>query len=141
LPSQKLLTTPAPFQNLFWFVISGNDSGFYTGYRSVFDEDSMQWKFSPRNEHLLAAYANRPDIRRLKRFSNGFYTVNYRKDSLQFNDLRFGQIIGWQDSREEFAFHYYVQYPEENHLVVQRGRFDKLGQIKLTEYLSRIFGN
>jgi len=41
-----------------------------------------------------------------------------------FNDLRFGQILGWQHPEGKFVFHYYLQHPGDNTLVVQRGRFE-----------------
>jgi len=33
----RYFTTPAPLQNWLWYVVAGNDSGYYVGYRSVFD--------------------------------------------------------------------------------------------------------
>jgi len=32
------LTTPAPLQSWLWFIAAGTDSGYYIGYRSVFDK-------------------------------------------------------------------------------------------------------
>jgi inner membrane protein len=137
---EKYLSTPAPFQNLLWFVAAGNDSGFHVGYRSVFDKGPMQMNFFPRNEHLLAPYRGSDDLYRLKQFSQGFYTASVRNDTLMFNDLRFGQVIGWVDPSERFAFHYYLQYPDANGLVVQRGRFEKLHCVKVSDYWARMLG-
>ncbi|MFN6374619.1 MAG: metal-dependent hydrolase, partial [Chitinophagia bacterium] len=50
-------------------------------------------------------------------------TVEKQQDTLVFNDLRFGQINGWQNPRSGFTFHYYLSHPEDNDIVVQRGRF------------------
>ncbi|MDO9377099.1 MAG: metal-dependent hydrolase, partial [Ferruginibacter sp.] len=66
-----------------------------------------------------------PDLQKLVRFSQNYYTAEYYGDTLIFNDLRFGQVIGWHSPRERFAFHYFLQYPKDNVLVVQRGRFAK----------------
>jgi inner membrane protein len=59
----------------------------------------------------------------LKQFSQGYYTVENWGDTLVFNDLRFGQINGWQNPKSRFAFHYYLSHPQDNDLIVQRGRF------------------
>lgn len=141
LSAGKILTTPAPFQNLLWFVAAGNDSGFHVGYRSVFDKGPLQLNFFPRNEQLLAPYSGRDDLYRLKQFSQGYYTASVRNDTLMFNDLRFGQVIGWQDPSERFAFHYFLQYPDENTMVVQRGRFEKLHCVSFSDYWARMIGS
>jgi len=146
LKAQKIgydshLTTPAPFQNLLWFVAAGNDSGFHVGYRSVLDTGKMPFVFFPRNESILIPYAGRDDLKRLKLFSQGFYTASIHNDTLMFNDLRFGQVIGWASPEERFVFHYYLDYPDENDLVVQRGRFEKLNTISPWDYCSRALGS
>ena len=138
----RYFTTPAPLQNWLWFVVAGNDSGYYVGYRSLFDSKRfMPFEYFPRRDSLLAPVKNSDDLLRLIRFSQQFYTVEKYSDTLVFNDLRFGQVIGWQSPRERFAFHYYLQYPDENALVVQRGRFAKWDWGALRSLWKRIRGN
>jgi inner membrane protein len=123
---ERYFTTPAPLNNWLWYVVSGNDSGYYVGFRSVFDkEKKINFQFFPRNDSLLQPVADHEDLQRLKRFSQQFYTVEKWNDTLVFNDLRFGQIIGWQEPRERFVFHYFLSHPQDNKVVVQRGRFAK----------------
>lgn len=122
----KYFTTPTPLNNLLWFVAAGNDTGFFIGHISVFDrEKTLKLQFFPQNDSLLKDIRDETEINNLKRFSQGFYTVEKRNDTLVFNDLRFGQIIGWHDAKEKFVFHYFLQRPQANDLVVQRGRFAK----------------
>lgn len=122
----RYFTTPAPLQNWLWFVVAGSDTGYYTGYRSIFEIDQdLKLNWFPRNDTLLHGLESIKEIENLKRFSQGFYTIDKFHDTLVFNDLRFGQVIGWHDPRERFAFHYFLQFPDENTLVVQRGRFAK----------------
>lgn len=78
---------------------------------------------------------------KLVQFSRQFYTVALRNDPLIFNDLRFGQVIGWQNSGAPFAFHYFLQYPEQNKLVVQRGRFAGWNWQPTKSLYERIKGN
>jgi inner membrane protein len=80
-----------------WYIAAGNDSGFYVGYRSVFDKKKeIHFQYFPRNEALIKPLTDHVDIQQLIRFSQGFYTVENWGDTLIFNDLRFGQMIGWQ---------------------------------------------
>lgn len=142
IPHERFFTTPAPLQNWLWFVVSGNDSGYYVGYRSVFDhKKQIDFHYFPKNKKLLASLNDRDDIVKLKQFSRQFYTVEQWNDTLVFNDLRFGQVIGWQDPTGRFAFHYFIQYPDENKLVVQRGRFAKWDWNVVKNFWKRIKGN
>jgi inner membrane protein len=137
----RYFTTPAPLQNWLWFVVAGNDSGYNVGYRSVFDgKNKLQLTWFPRNTALLDTFQNKKEVQQLIRFSQQFYTVEKREDTLMFNDLRFGQVTGWQDPKEQFAFHYYLQPEMDNRLVVQRGRFAKWDNKALRSFFRRIKG-
>ena len=138
----RFFSTPAPLQNWLWFVVAGNDTGYYTGYISVFDsKKNMEFHYFPRNNELLSLVKNNDDVPKLLRFSKGFYTIEKHTDTLLFNDLRFGQIIGWQNPAEHFAFYYYLQPQLDNTLVVQRGRFAKWDKQSIQSLLRRIRGN
>ena len=144
IPHQRYFTTPAPLQNWLWYVVSGNDSGYYVGYRSVFDSrKQMDFHFFPSNRYLLETDSLRhdPDLQRLKRFAQEFYTVEKWSDTLVFNDLRFGQEVGWLDPAGKFAFHYYLNLPGDNTLVVQRGRFAGWNSAAFKSMGQRIAGN
>jgi inner membrane protein len=62
-------------------------------------------------------------------------------DTLVFNDLRFGQMIGWKDPSARFVFHYFLQHPDNNKFIVQRGRFTGWNMNALKSLLKRIRGN
>ncbi|MBC7536265.1 MAG: metal-dependent hydrolase [Ferruginibacter sp.] len=138
----RYFTTPAPLQNWLWFVVAGNDSGYYVGFRSLFDtKKEIPFQFFARNDSLLTAAKRTEGIQQLTRFSQGFYTLEKCQDTLVFNDLRFGQNMGWQHPGARFVFHYYLSYPKENALVVQRGRFEGWNVQTLRFLLKRIKGN
>jgi inner membrane protein len=135
-------TTPAPLQNWLWFVVAGDEKGYHVGYRSVFDsKKEMTFEYFSRNDSLLQPYQQQENVQQLIRFSQQFYTVDKWNDTLLFNDLRFGQVIGWQNPKEKFAFHYFLQYPEQNKLVVQRGRFQGWSRQTVEALIKRIKGN
>jgi inner membrane protein len=139
---ERYFTTPAPLQNWLWYVVAGNDSGYYVGFRSLFDRrKKIDFQYFPRNDSLLRAVTDHEDLQKLVRFSQEFYAVEKYNDTLVFNDLRFGQIIGWQDVKEQFVFHYYLQHPNDNKLVVQRGRFAKWNREVISGLFRRIKGN
>jgi inner membrane protein len=124
IPSDHYFTTPTPFNNFLWYVVSSDSTGSYVGYRSVFDSDvDLNFEFFPRNDSLLASVTDKRELDKLLRFSQGYYTVAEQGDTLVFNDLRFGQMLGWKERRAGFVFHYYLNPGLDNKLVLQRGRF------------------
>lgn len=138
----RYFTTPAPLQNWLWYVVAGTDSGYYVGFRSLFDRsDSIPLQYFTRNDSLLRPITDHADVRRLIRFSRQFYTVEKWNDTLVFNDLRFGQVMGWNDPRGKFVFHYYLQHNADNMLVVQRGRFEGWDRKNIKLLWRRIKGN
>ncbi|HEX5111206.1 MAG TPA: metal-dependent hydrolase [Saprospiraceae bacterium] len=125
IPQERYFTTPAPLQNWLWFAVSGNDDGYAVGYLSVFDkQDPVSFRYFPRNDSILKPFAENDDVRRLLQFSQQYYTVEKWHDTIVFNDLRFGQETGWDNPNNKFVFHYYLNFPKSNDLVVQRGRFE-----------------
>lgn len=142
IPHDRYFTTPAPLQNWLWFVVAGNEDGYYTGFRSLFDKtDTIAFSYFPRNKQLLDTVSDHENIQKLIRFSQDYYTVEKWGDTLVLNDLRFGQIIGWQEPRGRFVFHYFLSHPNNNDLIVQRGRFDKWSWQVAKDFLRRIAGN
>ena len=138
----RFLTTPAPLQNWLWYIVAGTDSGYYVGYRSVFEHSNkLALEFFPSNDSLLQPVEHTKEVEQLIRFSQHFYTVEKKRDTLIFNDLRFGQIIGWQNPKEQFVFYYFLQPKIDNTLVVQRGRFAKWDEESFKSMVRRIRGD
>jgi inner membrane protein len=138
----RYFTTAAPLQNWLWFVVAGSDSGYYVGYRSVFDKaERIEMQYFPANRSFLDHAPDQKEVEQLVRFSQGYFTAVQKNDTLIFNDLRFGQVVGWANPNEAFAFHYYLQPAVDNRLVVQRGRFAKWNWKALSLFCKRISGN
>jgi len=138
----RYFSTPAPLQNWLWYVVAGNDSGYHVGFRSLFDQKKeISFQYFPRNDSLLKPVSDHEDLQKLIRFSRQFYTVEKWNDTLVFNDLRFGQIIGWHDPHQKFVFHYFLQHPKDNKLVVQRGRFSNWDKETFMSLIKRVRGN
>ncbi|RYG53873.1 MAG: metal-dependent hydrolase [Chitinophagaceae bacterium] len=137
----EYFTTPTPFNSWLWFVIAKGQDGYYISYRSVFDSKKpMRFEYFPRNEKLLTRIYNQEEIKDLLRFADGYYTVEQKNDTTTFNVLRFGQVIGWHNPREKFAFYYFLDCPGSNEVVAQRGRFEKWDRETISSFFQRIRG-
>ncbi len=135
-------STPAPLNNFLWYLVAKNDSGFYMGYRSVFDKsDEVKLNFRQKNESLISSIPADPDILKLKRFSKGYYALEKINDTLYFNDIRFGTTGGWADSTRSFVFRYSLEKEANNDLVIQRGRMESAGKEALSSLWERVCGN
>lgn len=138
----QYFTTPTPLNNWLWYVVAGNDSGYHIGYYSVFDKQKrIDLHYYPKNDFLLDTIKDHIEVQRLLRFSQGFYTVEKWNDTLVFNDLRFGQVVGWYKPQAKFAFHYYLEHKYNNKFVVQRGRFAEWNWKTTRSLIKRIKGN
>ncbi|MFT3824411.1 MAG: metal-dependent hydrolase [Chitinophagaceae bacterium] len=141
LETRRHFTTPVPLNNMLWYVVTESDSGYYIGYRSVFDgKNNIRFKYFPRREELLQGIQDKEEVNLLVRFSKGYYTIEKNHDTLTFNDLRFQQIAGWHNPVAPFVFHYYLQDAEGNEMVIQRGRFAGWNKAVMGSLWKRMWG-
>jgi inner membrane protein len=164
----RYFTTPTPLNSLLWYVVAADSNGDeYTGYRSVFDAPGrpIVFRLRPGGDSLVPAAGDgaaraggsggvqaredgmvrglhdRQDIGYLLRFAQGYYTVERWGDTLVFNVPRFGEMRGWDDPEARFVFHYYLNDPGHNGMVVQRGRLAGWDRKAWQDFLRRIGGN
>jgi len=139
----SFMTTPSPLNNILWYVIAKTDSGYYTGYYSIFDSDKkIKFRYFPRNENLIDYFSPDPIIDKLKFFSNGFYCVSKKdNDEIYFNDLRFGQAAGWARPDSRFVFSYNLKNVTDNLVVMRRTKLDVSWSEAFKSLLKRMKGN
>jgi inner membrane protein len=137
------MTTPAPLNNALWYMIAKNDTGYYTGYYSIFDSNKkILFRDVPKNEMLLDNFPNDPVIEKLKFFSNGFYSFNKKDtDEIYFNDLRFGQAAGWARPDSRFVFSYRLKNVDNNAVVLRRTNLDISWKEAFKSLWKRMMGN
>jgi inner membrane protein len=137
----RYFTTPVAFNNMLWYCVAETETGYYIAYRSIFDKTgNMKFTYFPQQRWLINAIDTEDEVVDLMEFSQGFYTIEQEPDALVFNVLRFGRVAGWESRETEFTFHYYLQRPEKNNLVVQRGRFAELNLKTAQSLFKRIKG-
>jgi inner membrane protein len=142
----RYFSTPTPLNTWLWYAVAATDNGYYVGYRSVFEAPGELTSFTyfPRQDSLLKTTDDPAAVLALQKFANGFYTVDRRggaagNDTVRFNVLRFGQILGWQDPQTPFTFQYYLDRNFDNFLVMQRGRFTGWNRSTVDGLLNRIW--
>lgn len=119
------MTTPTPLNNFLWYDLARTDHGFYIGYRSIFDTTpEMQLTFIPRNDSLLADFRNDRGVQKLIRFSQDYYCIT-KNDAggIDFHDMRFGQLGGWDNPNAGFVFSYNITQGTQHQANINQGRF------------------
>lgn len=140
----RLLTTPTPANSWLWYCVAENDNGYNIAYRSRWDKADrpIEFTYFPKHREYLEPFQSAHDTKQLLKFSQDFYTLEkWDDDVIVFNDLRFGQIAGWNDPKAPFVFHYYLNDPKANLMVIQRGRFSNWNRETFYSLIDRIKGN
>jgi inner membrane protein len=139
--SERWIMSPAPFQNLLWYVVVEQQQKFLIGYYSVMDyQQRIDFHSVPKHHTLDTAVHDHPEYQTLKRFSDGWYTLRQEGKLFWFSDLRFGQRFGWEQPANDFVFNWKLSHTPQNRLHVQQGRFAGWQANQVHRYFLRIFG-
>jgi inner membrane protein len=88
---QKMLITPTPFNTLLWRVLAIDDTGYFEGFYSLFDNTKdVQVRHYYSDKSLLKGMANQWPVKRLQWFTHGFYSVKKDGNDIVIVDLRMG---------------------------------------------------
>lgn len=138
---QEYFAAPTLLNNILWNVVVKVEDGFLIGYYSLFDQsNTADLHFVPRNDSMGSKVGDAAALVQLKKFSNGFYSLSEKEGRIYFNDLRFGQIGGWQNPDAGFAFAFDLTPGTNNSMVVQRGRMEGSKREMLYSLWNRIGG-
>ena len=135
-------TTPTPLNSMLWYIVAAADTGYYTGYSSVWDNKNRLPKFErhQKNYSLLNNSADLGVTDNLGTFAAGFYTISKTNNVLYFNVLRFGQVQGWLNSDAPFTLSYPLVAGHAQYLLIQKGRLSGWNSNTIKKYAERIAG-
>ncbi|MGB3075621.1 MAG: metal-dependent hydrolase, partial [Chitinophagales bacterium] len=138
----SFITTPTPLNNLLWYDLAKTKDGFYIGYRSIFDKQpAMQLTFVPQNDSMLGDLRSDKGVQKLIRFSQDYYCITKHDSSgINFHDMRFGQIGGWDNPNADFVFSYYITKEPGNYVNINQGRFEASTGEAFNSLIRRIRG-
>lgn len=91
IEATDVLTTPAPFNSVLWRILAVNDSDYYEGYYSLFDESTdVELTTYSRLLEEIAPLQEAWAVQRLQWFTKNFYAVEREGDDIIITDLRMG---------------------------------------------------
>jgi inner membrane protein len=136
---ERFKTSPLPLTNFLWMGIAETDSGYHMALYSNFDSGLPgDFMFIPRNEAKLKDIYNNEDLKKLIRFTKGYYHVNEDKNGLYLADLRFGKMGIEEDA--EFIFKFYIKNDEGKLSIQQSGESRNIERGAFTKFINRIKG-
>lgn len=135
------MTTPTPLNNFLWYMVVKSDTVLHLGFYSIFDKDrTINLQTINKNEYGLKPYKNSEDVQKLIQFSKGYYSISNDENVPSFNDVRFGQIGGWDDKNAPFVFRFNLLEHSGNETKLQQGRFKAIQGEELKKLIKRIKG-
>lgn len=92
LAGAQVLVQPTPFNSLLWrILVLKPDGDYYEGYHSfLVGQQRSVLDLRPGQRWLLADLADEPALRRLVRFTRGYYAAELVDERVVFVDLRMG---------------------------------------------------
>lgn len=141
LLADNFTVTPTPLNNFLWMAYTHDNTGTYIGYYSIFDRTkNIDYYHIERKEALLKPYEKDESIKLLKQFSKGNYVMVQHDSSIFFDDIRFGQMGGWNGPDSTFVFSFKINKNSENGAALNRSRFKTSFSDAFANLIERIKG-
>lgn len=135
------VTTPTPLNNFLWMAYSPDYNGYWFGYYSIFDKtNNVDWYHVNKNDSLLLPYANDESVKILKKFSKGYYIMSKHDTAIYFNDIRFGQMGGWDHPDSSFVFSFKLNKNADNSMALNRSKLKSSYPDAFSSLINRIKG-
>ncbi len=135
------VTTPTPLNNFLWMAYSFDSKGYWFGYYSIFDKtNDIEYFHVNKNDSLLKPFEKDESVQLLKQFSKRYYCMTTHKEDVYFNDIRFGQIGGWDAPDSTFVFSFKLNKNGDNTQALNRGKFKKSFSETFSSLVNRIKG-
>lgn len=139
--STNFVTTPTPLNNFLWMTYSVDESGYWFGYYSVFDKNNdVDFYHVNKNDSLLKPFNEDESVKILKQFSKDYYVVSQRDSAIYFNDIRFGQMGGWNGPDSAFVFSFKLNKNADNTAALNRNKFKTSFSDALASLANRVKG-
>ena len=138
--SNEIIAVPTLFNSILWYVVVKQDNGYLAGYYSVFDRSLPHLYTIEKRNELENMIDEHNSLPYLKTFSKGYYCYRLKNGNVYFNDLRFGQINGWENNDSDFAFSFDLSQGADNKMAVQQGRVEGMKSDILKSMIKRMRG-
>ena len=107
---ERAMSNPLPLNTVLWMGIAESRDTLHVGVYSLLDPGPpTSFVKIPKRTSLVAPYADERAVRRLLRFSKGWYGVTMRNGSLVLDDWRFGRGDAWLGDSGDPIFRFVLE--------------------------------
>lgn len=139
--SDEFTVTPTPLNTFLWMGYSHDSTGAWIGYYSIFDKQKkIDFHRVQRNDSLIDHLEKDIAVKNLKQLSKGNYIITKENSVLYFNDIRFGQVSGWNKADDPFAFKFNLSKNADNKRALNRVKYKESTYEWFTTLVNRIKG-
>jgi len=136
---KRYKTVPLPLSNFLWMGIAEIENGYYMGLYSNFDtEKPREFIYIPRNDEKLQAFSNDENLKKLIRFTKGYFHIGEDEYGLYLADLRFGKFGIDEDA--DYIFKFYLRDVEDKLLIERSTESRKIEGSAFSTFIDRIKG-
>ena len=109
-----------PLNNILWSITVNSDSIMYLGYYSLLDNDKNVnfIKFSKKHE-LGETINDQKQFKRLAFFSDNYYLLQAKGDTIYYGDLKFGIMDAAGPKPKHFVMSYDIINTNEGTTFIQ----------------------
>ncbi len=137
----RYMTTPTPLNIILWRGVFEDENGYWTGFYSLFDsQDSIQFEYIERNEHLVTPVLHEPALERLIWLADGYYCITEQNDKLYFNDIRFGKLAYAPKNTAGFLFSFKIFDDAETFAVERVPPQARVDKELMKNFIDRVKG-
>jgi inner membrane protein len=141
LVSDDFTVTPTPLNTFLWMGYSHDKDGAWIGYYSIFDKNKkVDYYRVQRNDSLLTPFEKEKTVQILKQLSKGNYIITKEDSIVYFNDIRFGQVSGWDKADGPYAFKYNLNKNADNKRALNRTKYKESTYVVYSSLVNRIKG-
>lgn len=101
----EIIVKPTPLNLILWNANVATTNSYLLSNYSLFDTQPISFVAYNKNKILESKLTRNTDFEKLKKASEGWYIISRKKETLYFNDLRFG-LLNDNPANPQFAFSY-----------------------------------
>ena len=145
LESKNTVVTPMPFTSFYWMMLTESDSNYCIGYKSLFyDFNPNDIEIIKKNHQPLddLKWKDKNHTETFKFLTNGYYTTQWKSDTLELFDLRFGTTTMFTDKKLKLPLFGYGMIVDKHRVVnktIALRKEDMWEHVNFDSYLDKIF--
>lgn len=136
----EIIVKPTAFNLILWNANVAISDNYLLADYSLFDTQPISFTAYSKNKILESQLQGNSDFEKLKKASEGWYIISQKKETLYFNDLRFG-LLNDNPKNPQFAFSYQFITNNAELKAVEVAKSRKDGKRLLQKIMKRMKGN